>query len=526
MQTILELNKNRFEWVHQRAVAAFEQSKHEQAVAWAYLAGFCAWRAHMGQFAHPGLESLLHNIGTNLTPSNTFMPVNSAQTFSRRRWLHVLSSAFGIGGHTRLVQQWIKKDFGRKECHSVLLTDQRNFSVPDWLTKTVVATEGQLTVLPPGMDIFERARSMRNIAMSCADIVVLHTNPNDPLPLLAFAAENLPPILLMNHADHVFWYGATLADAVADLRPSSQEVTLKRRLIKNTHILPIPLELPAAPSKSKLDAKRQLSLPEDSVMLLTIGSNYKYLPYRNLSFPAAAIEILQQNPSAILVVIGTEKKNKDWINASKCIGERLVLAGRQENIENYYKASDIYLESFPLGSLTATLDAVLYDTPVVRAPELALEILGLDRYDGMNNNASTIEEYYTYINHLINNSSNRLEVSQLQKQSVLSAHTGEGWRQQLDTLVSKLPTHHNTGISNQLSFTTQPENSDNIWAELQRLHEGTKILSRAYFDNPGYSKYLKPDLLDRLKALSISRGQYHPEFRTVMLKINKRLPVI
>jgi len=521
---ILERNYARFNWVQQRALLAFEQRKFNQAVGWAYIAGFCAWRAHMGQFAHPGLEFMLHNIGADLKHPNRMSRPATYHRFSQRRWLHVLSSAFGIGGHTRLVQQWIRKDHGGAECHSVILTDQRNYSAPDWLKEVALATGGDFNVLPPSMSIFERACALRELAMNGADIIVLHTNPNDPLPLLAFAQEGLPPIILMNHADHVFWFGATVADAVADLRPSAQVITRSRRLVENSQLLPIPLEVPALSNESKEMIRKRLGLPESATILLSIGSNYKYLPYGNLNFPETAVRILHENQSAVLVVIGTDKKNKDWLLASSNVGNRLVLAGQQTNIVDYYQASDIYLESFPLGSLTATLDAVLYGAPVIRAPQLVLDILGLDCYDGMNSNAESIEEYCSYVKSLINDSSKQEELLQLQRQSVASAHTGDGWRQQRDTLLNSLPEHHLLNFAHQNVPTNGFEQSDEVWAELQYLHEGKKILSRAYFDNPAYSACLKPSMLDRLQALTLLRRQYHPEFRTVMLKINKQLP--
>ena len=115
---------------------------------------------------------------------------------------------------------------------------------------------------------------------------------------------------------------------------------------------------------------------------------------------------------------------------------------------------------------------------------------------------------------------------QLQKQSVASAHTGDGWRQQRDTLLNSLPGHHLLGFTQHNLPTNVFEQSDEVWAGLQYLHEGKKILSRAYFDNPAYSSCLKPSMLDRLQALTLLRRQYHPEFRTIMMKINKRLPEV
>ena len=70
--------------------------------------------------------------------------------------------------------------------------------------------------LPIGMGFLQKARNLRAIARFNADMVILHHGGHDLVPLLAFATTNLPPVAVLNHADHVFWLGSSITDMVVN----------------------------------------------------------------------------------------------------------------------------------------------------------------------------------------------------------------------------------------------------------------------------------------------------------------------
>ena len=48
--------------------------------------------------------------------------------------------------------------------------------------------------------------------------------------MLAFADESgLPPVLFLNHADHLFWLGTSVADLVLNLRDAATDISIARR---------------------------------------------------------------------------------------------------------------------------------------------------------------------------------------------------------------------------------------------------------------------------------------------------------
>ena len=61
-------------------------------------------------------------------------------------------------------------------------------------------------------------------------MIILHIHCEDVIPVLAFADESgLPPVLFLNHADHLFWLGTSVADLVLNLRDAATDITISRR---------------------------------------------------------------------------------------------------------------------------------------------------------------------------------------------------------------------------------------------------------------------------------------------------------
>jgi hypothetical protein len=117
---------------------------------------------------------MLLSIGRSLRSSPSVRSPNQKTTY-----LHVLTEAYPIGGHTRFCCHWIKSD-SKMNRHHVLLTSQIR-SVPNDLKQIVEQGGGELTVLNPQLPLLERAGRLREIACRRADAVVLHTHMDDPL---------------------------------------------------------------------------------------------------------------------------------------------------------------------------------------------------------------------------------------------------------------------------------------------------------------------------------------------------------
>jgi hypothetical protein len=352
-----------------RIEAGIEKADYEGALQWgAAAAGFVVHGGGFRRLAWPELESRAVEIGRRLFP-----PVNDAVRKVRGRVLHVITEAYELFGHTKLCRKWISSDRGTR-IHDVVLLAQRG-PIARNLKETVELNGGRVYSLKGYGPLVQRARELRRLAIENAETVILHIHPNDLIATAAFATPGGPPVVLVNHADHVFWVGATVADIVFDIRESGQLWTLRNRGGNKSKILPIPIEetdpsmhLPEGQrDKLRSEMRRELGIPDEAVVFLTIGAPRKYAPMGKISFPDVAVRILKECENAWVVVIGPELQGP-WLSASRRIGNRLMALGTQTGLGRFHAMADIYLEGMPVGSLTALLEAGLNRLPCVRAP--------------------------------------------------------------------------------------------------------------------------------------------------------------
>ncbi len=415
----------------------------EQAARWAWLAGFHASRnVFFGTVADPALEDQLLTIGRALPT-----PLRRAEKSGRPRYLHVLTETYATGGHTRLCRRWIELDWLRHR-HSVVLTAQVQ-SLPEDFRQSVIRHGGELVVLDPSAPLVDRALQLRRLVCERADVVVLHTHPEDTIAIMAFAVEGVPPVVLLNHADHLFWFGGSIADLVLDFRQSGQERTKECRGIRDSVILPIPLgqhsltDEVLRPDRAARQCERaRLGIPEDAVVFLTVGWPDRYNAHANYDFVAAAIEILNACPRSYLVAVGPSNQG-NWAAASAKCGGRLKALGRALDFRPCHAAADIYLEGFPWGSGTALLEAGLAGLPCIRSPILSTS---LGRMDDLSidylPSPSDVGEYVGAAVEMAAAAGKRQDDGRRLQQTIIEHHCGEGWLRHLQVVESRIPTGH------------------------------------------------------------------------------------
>jgi hypothetical protein len=455
-------NKGYFDRMMAQALAANKAVNFEGTMIWAKRAGFCGWYAHPGFYAQADLEKELHRIGhyiSNKPQAGNWQLPQSNQ--DGQRFLHVMSTAYSIGGHTRLAARWIESGLP-DERHSLILLDQGQLPVPEWLKSAAISKRGEFIVVPP-LSFMDRATLLRYIAYTWADVVILHTHPDDPIPSVAFGIAGGPPIILLNHADHIFWLGSGIADVTADIRLAGQNLSLSRRRIRHSEILPIPL-VPKSLSLTTAEYKRKIGIPENKVVMLTCGRPQKYIPCRSLNFSEIMAEVVLEHPNCVLLVVGPNKDEIQWKTAIQKTNQQIQVLGLQTNTEDYYGAADIFIESFPEGSFTATLEAAQLGKTVVRSPSPLAPIFVLDRYQGMDENATDLISFKKQLAKYITDTNFRLNAGRIQQSAVINTHIGTGWRNYLRRLIDSLPPKHDVGFGLP-DLGTQAY--DHIWAEMQ-----------------------------------------------------------
>jgi glycosyltransferase involved in cell wall biosynthesis len=428
---LLSMNDDAYMWLVRSVQSAARQGSSERTLQRIEAAACFAAQFHTGRFADGAIENPALQAGVELQrraperlqATRVCLPCTS----ERRHVVHVTTRVSAIGGHTRMLYHWVGLD--RSARHSLVLTAQTAAPVPGWLHSAIRRSGGALTILPDD-GICQRALRLREIVTRHVDLVVLHHFGADVVPIVAFAVPECPPVAVLNHADHLFWLGSSVADAVINLRTAGSRHTEDRRFVPCNAVLPVPL----APSRvtSRQSARRQVGIGADQLVLLSVGRASKYRPCGAYDFPATAGRILERRPNAHLYVVGAARE--DLLACARGpLHPRMHCIGPMEDPSLYRAAADVYVESFPFGSQTALLEAALSGLPVVPAyaPMFPLLVANDDALEGIVSNPRSELEYLERVDTLLQRQDERERLGQTLQASVRAEHTGQGWLNRL-----------------------------------------------------------------------------------------------
>jgi len=409
-----------------QAEAFHRRGRFDAAAAYAQIAALMAQGPHAGLFCSPRLERMLIDIGRRTErPTDWRRPKHPRI----RRVLHVATEMVAVGGLVNNLVHWLRADNGRT--HSLALTGQY-LAVPEKLAAEITRSGGDIHRInqTPGHAI-AWARKLREIAQA-HDAVVLHAYGQDPIPVIAFAEpDKRPPTLLLNHADHLFWLGASVADVVLNMREAAQDLAIARRRVapsRNT-VLPTVVSTPQR-TQTREEAKRALGIAEDAILLLSAARGIKYNTVDGVTFSAPHVELLNRYPNAQLVVLGAGDR-PDWAADVAASGGRIRSLPATPDTRAWFEACDIYVDSFPFVSSTSMMEAAGLGAPLVSrfygpddAQIFAINHPGIDK---PTLHAASETVYVTHLDRLISDPAFRAAKAAEARQSVLDHHTAPGW---------------------------------------------------------------------------------------------------
>ncbi|MEM2915019.1 MAG: glycosyltransferase family 4 protein [Candidatus Bathyarchaeia archaeon] len=433
--------------------------KFDSAAAFGQIAAEYGCRNHPGLFVSSCLENVLMQIGQIAIPNFYISPRKNASNKSLKHVLHILTQAHSVGGHTRMAWRWIERD--SKRVHSVVLTRQGNLKIPSSLVNAVFASGGQVYHIDRRFGgLVARAKKLGQLA-SRADLIVLHIHPYDVVPIIGLSCkQNIPPVIFVNHADHLFWQGISVSDVVTHIRDSGFRLSLERRKIESKRCLILPIPISRIKRRlSRPEAKRKLGFSEDKVVLLSIASAYKYKGSNTITFLEALLPVIKACDKVVLLIVGANENDLKACPDS-AISHRIHFYGRREDTILFYQAADVYLDSFPFASITSLLEAGIFGTPLVSYrshPEFA-EVLCADD-PGLKESLfcpRDIKSYRDIIINLIQDAELRQRLGEQTKEEILEVHEAQ-WFESLETLYAH-------------AFSLPPV--ENLKRRLDQMHEG------------------------------------------------------
>jgi hypothetical protein len=342
----------------------------EDAIATVELGAVVAGARHPGVHVSHRMECLLERIAAEHLEPLTSRPARQGP----ERVLHVATETYMVGGHSRMIWRWIERDDQR--VHSVVTTRQRG-TRSDGVGRAAEASGGAFAELDREAPALERAAAVRALAAE-ADFVVLHTHPNDPVPVLALAAAGeRPPVVFFNHGDHLFWLGASVADTLYSLRPVGVKLGLRRGIAAERHLQgPAPVvggqdgngpssdPDPGLRSRARANLLGQLGWPSDTIMLRSVGADYKYNGEAGSTLLDLVGPVVESNPRVRVLAIGPSDEGA-WLEANERTRGRIRAIGPRTGIAPVFAAADIYLESRPGGGPGASSEAAAHGLPVL-----------------------------------------------------------------------------------------------------------------------------------------------------------------
>jgi hypothetical protein len=366
---------------------------HAGAAVETAIAATMAAHRHCGVFASPRLERLMMGIGRKLDGGGPEDATADAAPF--RRVLHVCTQLAPVGGLTKMLALWIGADSNR--VNGVALTQHRG-PVDGRIITAVRESGGAIHHLNHHKgDKLAWARELRQIARDY-DVVVLHIHCEDVVPLIAFAdPAKGPPVLLLNHADHLFWIGTRISHAVINLREAARRISNTRRGVDPARslLLPTLITLPER-QRTRSAAKQALGVPEDSVLLVSVARGAKYRNVGSVTYADRHVDLLAAHPRARLIVVGPGERD-DWERARAATGGRITAHAELADPRVFFEAADIYVDSYPFVSSTSMLEAAAYGLPLVTRFEApaAAEIVAIN-HPGLDVTARVAHDQASY----------------------------------------------------------------------------------------------------------------------------------
>lgn len=456
----IEAHRRRFDELLAAAQTKLERGDAEAGARLAQVAAALAWHSPTGLFSSPRLESLLATIGQRLATTANPATKTAGTDASGARGsssdrigsvLHVFTTAYLVGGHTRLAWRWIERDGQRR--HSAAVTRQGFEPIPRPLAEAVAASGGDVVRVDRAAgDLLGRARSMA-MAAATVDVVVLHTHPFDVVPPLALqllrGTGSRPPTIVLNHADHLFWIGLRAADLVLHLRASGSRLSIARRGLPEERSAILPLPLPTAqPAADRDAARRRFGYSERDVVAVSIASGYKFGPAGGTGLLDLVRRAGDRRSSLRVLAVGPGGR-PDWVEAERSTSGRIRALGLQPDVGPVYAAADIYLDSYPFSSLTSMLEAGQRGLPLLaRTGGVAgTEVLSFDdpATDGLPVGAATEAAFAGSLDRLVDDAPYRRELGQRIAAALEAVHEGERWRERLEAAYATVLELHRAG---------------------------------------------------------------------------------
>lgn len=368
------IRKNYYMWEYIKRLA-FKEDDIQKKIKLLKAAALFATENFCGIYSDRFIEDELHKI--SLEYVRPMVEAEYEEEILKGTIVHVMTEAYETGGHTRVVYNWIRND--SSHVHSLLMTTQ--YRTPIWLNKAVNDSGGTVRYMPQECDYLTAAMLLYKAAKKY-ERIILHIHQNDVVPLLAFGHNmQKTPIYFFKHSGHTFFLGMGISDVIVNFPEDSVEFIRKRRGLSTGKTAVI--TMPRCKEKIEIDRntirniKNNLSLPLDAKVVTSMAPSWRYTQGEYGDFDEFACKLTASREDLYFVLIGPDEEESRWRHLKAKSDGKIVPIGEQNklDVQKIFGITDLYIDSFALGSPGAVLDAAEYGLPIMslNSPEVWLQ---------------------------------------------------------------------------------------------------------------------------------------------------------
>jgi len=360
-----------YTYLKSKAIDAFREGKLEQALDYAYVAATYAWGIHLGVWYDSELEELLSKIAgrTKEKERDTSKWVKSNDQRKKERNVksiaHIASSLSDVGGHSKVLKQWINLLKELVDNQILYITNTSNMPTKYSHLDNFKIEGIKIKQLSWNDSYTNRIKELIKLLKNdLPDIVILYIHPNDVIAATALLAlSNKPYTIFFNHADHVFWLGRIVTDLLVEWRSESVKYSKMFRNINKVYIVPLTTDI-----KPKKVSKTVYGIPDDATLSVSIGSFYKVLGDPEWNYFEVIEKVLKRFPNHYHLFV-TTLPDRDtlerYLPKDPDIRRRFIITGPFSNLQSVYGAAHFLIETFPCIGGMVRVEAMACGLPIV-----------------------------------------------------------------------------------------------------------------------------------------------------------------
>ena len=337
-----------------KASSLYQNNRYEESLK--YIVAATRWAYNFNfKYVDLELETLLKNIANK---SISEIKINSKAT---NRYL--LLETHGIDNRG-LTQQYLRALMNMNVEILFISVECLRPKCTDILKELNSYDKATVILFDKSENILERTKEiLKEVGKFQPSKLFLHLMPWDVISLMVTHSIKGSLKYNINLTDHAFWLGSSFIDYNFEFRAYGKTVSLEKRNLKEEQLLYLPY-YPILP-KDKMSFQGFPIKTEDKVVIFTGGAFYKMFGKNDLFFKIVDTLLNLSNKVNILIA-----GDGDRVIMNKKLSllrnkERVQLIGNRKDINEVFKACDIYLDTYPLGGGLMQQFASLNSKPIL-----------------------------------------------------------------------------------------------------------------------------------------------------------------